>query len=104
MNHLLPATLVLLILLNGTITYTKFPYRKKFPFAHFSNDINQQKTNSTIAPPPDTPFICSDTSQRLLFHEDTIAITANFIIKTNDGNFLIPGLCPNNGIYYKMHT
>src|SRR5215469_1794126 len=51
----------------------------------------------------DTNQICIDTTQRLLLREDTMAITAGFISKTADGNFLIPGYCyPNAGIYYNM--
>ena len=74
MNHLFSRLLIFLFLINGGISY---------------------------AQSPTAPFICLDTSQRLLFREDTVAVVANFIAKTNDGNFLIPGYCyPDNAIAY----
>ncbi|MFI5156542.1 MAG: gliding motility-associated C-terminal domain-containing protein, partial [Chitinophagales bacterium] len=46
---------------------------------------------------------CVDGTQRILFHEDSLIITANYIGKTRDGNFLIPGYYyGNNGIFYNM--
>ncbi len=49
------------------------------------------------------PSICLDTTQRLLLHEDTIALNAGFISKTLDGNFLVPGYYyPNSGMFYNM--
>jgi gliding motility-associated-like protein len=52
---------------------------------------------------PDTPVICLNTTQHLLFHEDSSAVTAKFLAKTRDGNMLVPGYYyPNDGIYYFM--
>ncbi len=49
------------------------------------------------------PSVCLDSSQRLLFHEDSIAVNASYITKTSDGNYLIPGYYyPNRGYYYYM--
>ncbi|PWT74934.1 MAG: hypothetical protein C5B59_09885 [Bacteroidetes bacterium] len=46
-----------------------------------------------------TPFVCVDTSRRLLLLEDSLAINANYITKTRDGNLLIPGYYyPDAGI------
>ena len=50
----------------------------------------------------DSPF-CIDNFQRQLLHEDSIIVSTKFIVKTSDGNFLVPGYYyPNGGIYYKM--
>ena len=72
-NHLLQSLLVLFLLLNVGPAYTQ------------------------------VPFICLDTTQRLLLREDTLAVNAGFITGTRDGNFLIPGyFYPNRGMFYNM--
>ncbi|HEV3249648.1 MAG TPA: gliding motility-associated C-terminal domain-containing protein, partial [Puia sp.] len=61
------------------------------------------KTNGINPLFPGNTFSCSDTVQRLLFHEATTTVTSNFITKTRDGSFLIPGYYfSNSGIYYNM--
>ncbi len=76
-NHLIQNLLVLFLMLNSGGVYAQ---------QGFGN-----------------PSVCLDTSQRLLFHEDTIAINASYIAKTGDGNYLIPGYYyPNRGFYYYM--
>jgi gliding motility-associated-like protein len=91
MNHTLSKLLVLPLLLGWALLYARLP-SSKMPF---STCIKAEKT--------DTGFLCSDTSLRLQFQEDTLALSAGFISKTRDGNFLIPGYCyPDNGIFYNM--
>src|SRR5215467_7204366 len=52
---------------------------------------------------PPSSSACVDGTQRILLHEDTVIVTANFITKTRDGNFLIPGYYyAENGVYYNM--
>ena len=76
-NHLIQNLLVLFLMLNSGGVYAQ---------QGFGN-----------------PSVCLDTSQRLLFHEDTIAVNASYIAKTGDGNYLIPGYYyPNRGFYYYM--
>ena len=88
MNDLFSTLLVLLLLLNASAAKARLTYGNESPLVHFY---------------PDTSIICVDTNGRLLLYEDTIAVNTNFITKTRDGNFLMPGYYyPDRGYYYSL--
>ena len=67
----------------------------------FGGELATAQTGTRPVPTGSSP--CVDGTQRILIHEDSLIITANYIGKTRDGNFLIPGYYyGNNGIFYNM--
>jgi gliding motility-associated-like protein len=89
MNHLPQNLLVVLFLFYGSMGNSYYLFHNDT----FSNGSRSDRPAISRIHQNDTSIICVDTTNRLLLHEDTLAVSASSIAETAQGDILIPGFC-----------